>query len=85
MLIFFQIDSVLKSKTDEIYEIQISSDATALFVWLESTIEGRFSDNGFLMNIPVVKINFYPDIVTNAEEVQKSLIITHLRDKELTM
>lgn len=64
------------------YEIEISSDKIALFVWLESSIDGRFSENGFLQNTPSKMVRFYPESNTSSDEVLKSLSITNLLDKE---
>lgn len=66
---------------EDIYEIKISSDRIALFVWLDSkNVNGRFSENGFLQYTPDKKIQFYADSNTTAEEVLESLSITNLLD-----
>jgi len=42
------------------FELELISDAIAPFVWLEATgIEGRFSDNGFLMTTSRKQVVFY--------------------------
>ena len=37
--------------------INIGADSPAAFVWLETTLNGRFEENGFLMNTPHKYVN----------------------------
>ena len=43
----------------ESYTIAVETDNIALYVWLEATgVRGRFSENGFLLNMPIREIVF---------------------------
>ncbi len=59
----------------------ISSEAVALFVWLETTVAGRFSKNGFYMIQPVYCVNFYAETHITASDFQQTLSITSLYDQ----
>ncbi|CAG9863674.1 unnamed protein product [Phyllotreta striolata] len=49
----------IKQIYDKIFDIELTSDKIALFVWLENLqVEGRFSDNGFIINQPTQHVYF---------------------------
>ena len=49
-----------------VYKLTINACYPAAFVWLETDLEGRFSDNGFIMTRQQVEVSillqqgFYP-------------------------
>uniref|UniRef100_V5GTZ4 Beta-mannosidase B n=1 Tax=Anoplophora glabripennis TaxID=217634 RepID=V5GTZ4_ANOGL len=78
-----QLSGVTKQSDEGIYEIEITTDNIALFVWLDTNkIKGRFSDNGFLQVNESRKVYFYSEEETTAEDLQKDLTITNLLDDE---
>ncbi|XP_049828728.1 beta-mannosidase-like [Schistocerca gregaria] len=59
------------------YNITVSSNAIAPFVWLEAeNINGFFSDNGFIILQPVTELQFYTTQETTAEELESALSVT---------
>jgi beta-mannosidase len=77
-----QIDSITPTDDEgKVFEVVVSTDAVALFVWLDShDIRGRFSENGFLHVLPTKTVVFTADDVTTLDDLTASLTITHLRD-----
>lgn len=74
------IESVV-AKEKDLFEIKISSDAVALFVWLDiETTEfvGRFSDNAFHMTEAEKVISLKTKTAVNLEEVKKYLTVKSL-------
>jgi len=60
----------------ENYEVEVSTDNLALFVWVEAIgIKGRFSDNGFHLTSPTKIITFLAKEYTSVEELEQSLQI----------
>ncbi|KAJ8985911.1 hypothetical protein NQ317_010668 [Molorchus minor] len=79
-----EIGSVKRiSDDEEIYEINITTDKIALFVWLESgAIRGKFSENGFLQVTSERTVYFYSEESTSEDELKQVLTITNLLDKQ---
>jgi len=77
-----QVDSVLPSPhSADTYDVYLSSSAKALFVWLETDVDGVFSDNAFPMFIPRTKLQFFArEQGTTADRLKASLQITTLAD-----
>ncbi|XP_071805929.1 beta-mannosidase-like isoform X2 [Asterias amurensis] len=72
--------SVLQIEGDT-FSIQLSSPAIAPFVWLEAPgLQGRFSDNGFLMVEESHTVEFYAWTSTTLEELKQSLAVKSLLD-----
>ncbi|KAL1508964.1 hypothetical protein ABEB36_003777 [Hypothenemus hampei] len=74
-----KIDQV---EMEHVFQITVSSDKIALFVWLDAhNIKGRFSDNGFLQVEANKTVYFYSEepLVT-VEQLGKVLTVTHLTD-----
>lgn len=61
--------------------VSVTSDLPAVFVWLESTLAGVFSENGFTMLQQRKDIVFELENYSPLDDVVKSLHVTHLRDK----
>lgn len=68
----YKMERTFTSSGLPFYSITLESKAISLFVWIESppNIEGRFSDNAFIMFDPFKTIYFYP-------KVNASFILTH--------
>ncbi|XP_075222154.1 beta-mannosidase-like [Lycorma delicatula] len=67
-------------KISQIFEVTITTDAVALFVWLDvGNIKGRFSENGFQLVTSEKKINFISWESVTAKELQKALTISTLK------
>jgi beta-mannosidase len=77
-----KIDSITPlDDVGEVFEVVVSTDAVALFVWLDShDIRGRFSENGFLHVLPTKTVIFTADDLTTLDDLTASLTVTHLRD-----
>lgn len=60
-MLFPQVTDVQQSTSDaNAFTITVSANAIAVFVWLDAhSIEGRFSDNGFLMVNSVKTVKFF--------------------------
>jgi beta-mannosidase len=75
-----KIESI-KSLNDSHFEIILSSDAIALFVWLDLNINnffGKFSDNGFHMTSPNKKIIFMTPSKVTADYLRENLKVISL-------
>ncbi|KAL2712717.1 beta-mannosidase [Vespula squamosa] len=63
------------------YEIELSTNNIALFVWLEvKSINGRFSENGFHMFEQTKYIKFHAYEATTPNTLQKDIQVTTLSD-----
>lgn len=63
------------------YEIELTSNKIALFVWLETeTIQGRFSENGFHILQGKKKIIFHAMEATTPDEIMKNVHLKTLSD-----
>lgn len=63
------------------YEIEVTTDNIALFVWMEvANIRGRFSENGFHMFENKKKIIFHAREPTSPKELLKSITVTTTSD-----
>lgn len=66
---------------DGTFTVQLSSTSIALFVWLDTgLIEGRFSDNGFLMTEPSRDLVFYPWQNVSVVDLKTNLTAMSLAD-----
>ncbi|RZF43060.1 hypothetical protein LSTR_LSTR001238 [Laodelphax striatellus] len=66
------------------FEITITTDQIALFVWLEvGSIQGRFSDNGFLMTSREKKVIFMACEPTSENELAKVLTISTVKGHQV--
>lgn len=71
----------IKAKDTNTYEITVTTNNIAYFVWLDSqSIKGRFSENGFLLVEVTRTIWFYSAQNTTASELEAVLTVTHLKD-----
>ncbi len=75
-----QLKASVKRKDNTSFEIRFRSKSVALFVYLESSIEGaRFSDNGFVLwgGARTVILRLPPDVAGSVgeKEVQESLTV----------
>lgn len=52
----------------------------ALFVWLETSHPGVFSDNGFLMTVAEIQVDFYASKEVTVEDLQASITVKSLTD-----
>ncbi|XP_072403176.1 beta-mannosidase-like [Diabrotica undecimpunctata] len=78
-----KIESVKVYKADEnMFEVTVSSDKPALFVWLDTEIRGRFSENGFVQVDSSKSIYFYGEEETSLSDFQQSLTISNLLDEQ---
>ncbi|EFA86808.1 beta-mannosidase-like protein [Heterostelium album PN500] len=60
------IKSIQTIEQSRVSTIEIETKEIALFVWVEASVAGRFSDNGFLLFKSESKsIEFYPDYTNN--------------------
>lgn len=63
------------------YEIELTTNNIALFVWLEvRSISGRFSENGFHMFEQTKYIKFHAYEATTPNILQKNIHVTTLSD-----
>lgn len=63
------------------FEIDITTDGVAVFVWLEiNSIAGEFSDNGFLLVTPTRTIEFVAKEEVAREKLQQAITIISLAD-----
>jgi len=63
------------------FDIQLSTNNTAQFVWLQAgTLKGRFSDNGFMIHTPVKTLQFFALEDTTVTELQSNLNVTFLNE-----
>lgn len=78
----FQIDSItVTDEENKVFDIVVSTDAVALFVWLDShEIRGRFSQNGFLQVEATQKVQFWAEEPIEQDGLLKLMTVTHLKD-----
>ena len=75
------VTSVVPGMDANTFEIEISTDTVALFVWLEANdIAGEFSDNGFLLVTPTRKIEFTAKIDVTSDKLKDALTVVSLGD-----
>ncbi|XP_012940722.1 beta-mannosidase [Aplysia californica] len=73
--------SAVRTISPRVFEVDFSSDAVALFVWLSvGDIPGWFSDNGFLLHTPTTTVQFYADTDVTAAKLQATLRVKSLSD-----
>lgn len=75
------VTSVIPGMDANTFEIEISTDRVALFVWLEANdIAGEFSDNGFLLVTPTRKIEFTAKTDVTSDKLKGALTVVSLGD-----
>lgn len=62
------------------FAVTVRTDVPALFVWLETTHPGVFSDNGFIMTEAETAVQFYAGEEVTAAELQASVSVKSLTD-----
>ena len=66
----------VKQQDDAVFEILLSSDVPALFVWLSAgSVKGHFSDNGFHMLESTVPVKFFARQPTTLEVLKSQLSV----------
>lgn len=74
----FQITSICH-KNSKSLNIQLKSNSIALFVWLEvHGIEGRFSENGFLMVEDIKNVQFQSESDISYDDLHCAITVTVL-------
>lgn len=71
---------LIEQVSESLFDVSLSAENIALFVWLETDISGIFSDNGFIMTSKSQKVQFMAREATTADDIAKSLNITSLSD-----
>ncbi|XP_014232217.1 beta-mannosidase isoform X1 [Trichogramma pretiosum] len=67
------------NKAQKEFEIEVTSQKLALFVWLElKSVNGRFSENGFHILMGKKQITFYAAEPTFAKNISDDLMVTTL-------
>lgn len=74
----FQISNVAKLGNST-FEIEVTSDVIALYVWISSDFLGLFSDNGFPMFSSTVKVVF-----KSVDDVSLPQLMSRLRVRSIT-
>ena len=81
LLLLNQVTNIATVKKGQTFNVTISTSAIAPFVWLETPgIQGRFSDNGFLMVQPVMQLQYFAWELIDQNRLQNSLTINSLMD-----
>nr|BAL43431.1 beta-D-mannosidase [Aplysia kurodai] len=71
----------VRNISPRVLEVDISSDAFALYVWLSAgDVLGRFSDNGFHLHTPTATVKFYAADDVTAAKLQGNLKVKSLSD-----
>jgi len=76
-----EITAVEKKREGE-FIITLRSQQTALFVWLETKIPGRFSDNGFLLTEGLHKKMFFAWTDVHVDMLSSSLYVRSFYDMQ---
>jgi len=64
-----------------LFEVEVTADAVAAFVWLEVASDGFWSENGFVMVEQVAKVMFHSrSALLTADQLQRELKLTSLFD-----
>ncbi|XP_056629755.1 beta-mannosidase-like [Diorhabda sublineata] len=63
------------------YSITVISDNIALFVWLETSVKGEFSQNGLVLTEGTTNIIFHSKEATSEESLRNTLTVIHLMDE----
>lgn len=76
-----QVTNIITVKKDQVFNITISTSAIAPFVWLDTPgVQGRFSDNGFLMVQRVKHLQYFAWESVDQNRLGGSLTIKSLMD-----
>lgn len=79
-VIFFcwKVSSIVQLPYQNIYEVTITATHVAAFVWLDAhDIDGKFSENGFMMVEPEKTVYFYPEEKYTLTQLQNMIEVTH--------
>ena len=81
-IFFLQISEVTGPRLPDntTYDIHLTTDNIALFVWLESEIDGVFSDNGFPLTYPSTQVQFTARQKTSADKLLGAVQVITLCD-----
>lgn len=75
------VTATVAEESDRVF-VDVVSDAVALYVWLSTTAQGRFSDNAMLLlphtPVRVEFLSTLPGAAVEASELRKSLRVEHL-------
>lgn len=64
---------------DREFIVQVTTDAIALYVWIDSpVVGGRFAENGFLLVEEEKEVIFYATAATNEQELYDTLTVVNL-------
>ncbi|CAH1246435.1 MANBA [Branchiostoma lanceolatum] len=75
------LPDALKPGAANTLQVELKTTGPAPFVWLDSgDVEGRFSDNGFLMNVDTLIVQFYPLQSVKAQDLEKEVKVQSLMD-----
>jgi beta-mannosidase len=75
------VTSVTHGTKANTFEIDITTNRVALFVWLEANdVAGQFSDNGFLLVTPTRKIEFVAKKDVTSDQLKQAITIVSLAD-----
>jgi len=75
-----EIVSIKQGLSANEYQVQLKSSNVALFVWLETTVQGRFSDNGFILTSGIASVIFYSWEPSTTQQLLATLTIRSLYD-----
>ncbi|XP_069119569.1 beta-mannosidase-like isoform X2 [Argopecten irradians] len=64
----------------QVFNVTITTNTISVFVWLDTQIKGRFSDNGFLMVTPKKIVQFLSSQPVNVSDLHSSLSVRSLSD-----
>lgn len=71
----------VQSIDDNIFSVSINTSAISAFTWIDAIgIQGRFSDNGFLMTSPDMTLTFYAWQTVTADDLMSAITVTSLYD-----
>jgi len=74
------VTDVRETSESNVFKVHIATDQVAIFVFLETPIDGVFSDNGFLLHEVTLTLEFEAREATTASALHQSLRITSLSD-----
>lgn len=76
-----QVTNIVTVKKDQVYNITLSTSAIAPFVWLDTPgVQGRFSDNGFLMVHSVKHLQYFAWELVDLKTLDLSITVKSLMD-----
>ncbi|XP_062567240.1 beta-mannosidase-like isoform X2 [Saccostrea cucullata] len=76
-----QVTNIVTVKKDQVYNITVSTSAIAPFVWLDTPgVQGRFSDNGFLMVHSVRYLQYFAWELVDLKTLDLAITVKSLMD-----